>query len=78
MNNVVEMYHEELEDITGKIYEGDITTLVFDLLAKSNHLDSLYKELKGEEFVKEAEYVQVVPEASPKFTEWFEKFSEIT
>lgn len=41
-------YQDELEALTGKVYSGDLTPVVYDLLADSPHLSSLYTHLTGE------------------------------
>lgn len=43
------IYKAELESLTGKVFNGDITPIVFDLLKDSKHVVELVKYLsKGE------------------------------
>ena len=50
MNN---LYHDELEDLLGIIYNGDVTPLVYDLLKNTEDLPALLKYLNIEPKTKE-------------------------
>jgi hypothetical protein len=66
-----DLYKEELEELTGKIYNGDLTPLVFDLLKESPYLDVLLHELTGKEITAKPEDEVQQPTAAPKFEDWF-------
>lgn len=51
MKNDQEYIEVELEALTGKIYRGDLTTVVFDVLKESPHLESLLMQLNKEKKV---------------------------
>lgn len=39
-------YKTELESLSGKVFNGDITPIVFDLLKDSKHIDKLIEHLR--------------------------------
>lgn len=83
MNNIDDIYRQELESLTGKVYTGDITPVVFDLLSETRYLENLYQYLTGGNI----SYVDnnndtdtVVREKSndrPCFKEWFRNFERL-
>lgn len=64
-----QLFKEELEDLTGKIYKGDFTPLLFDLVKDSPNIKSLIKELHGT--IIEEQNTTVMPKASISFDELF-------
>lgn len=48
------LYQMELEEITGKVFTGDFTPLVYDMLKNSKAKDILIRELGGTPPKKEA------------------------
>ena len=44
----IKLYQEELEELTGKIYAGDFTPLVYELLKSTSAKDNLILALGGE------------------------------
>lgn len=72
-NKNINLYKDELEEITGKLYNGDLTPLVYDLLKTSEDLESLLLYLTGEEVAKVEEVVNV-PKPAPSFENWFNNF----
>lgn len=72
----VEVFYEELESLTGKIFQGDLTPIVFDLLKESQSVEDLLRYLKKEENsdVDSNETQDAVRKESynrPCFEEWF-------
>lgn len=77
MENVnQEFFHSELECITGKIYNGDITPLFFDLIKEYGDLKGLYKQLTGKRFHKNEEIVKTIDKA-PNFNEMFKQCRKV-
>jgi len=71
----VDLYRDELEELTGKIYRGDLTPLVYDLLKDSNDIKGLLHYLNKEEVIEVKEISEVSkPESAPNFAEWFSQF----
>lgn len=71
-----DVYKNELESLTGKVFNGSITPIVFDLLKDSRHLDKLIKYLnKGEkpnvDNNKSDNPVRKENNNRPCFEEWF-------
>jgi hypothetical protein len=71
----VSIYHTELEVLTGKIYRGDLTPIVFDLIKSSNHLSAfkahLCKENKNANNNNTVKTVQQESYDRPCFEKWF-------
>ena len=70
MQSNTDLVKEELENLTGKIYNGDLTPLVFNLLENSDDLKGLLKQLTGESIKTLQEDTVEQPKAAPKFEEW--------
>lgn len=73
-NEAIELYREELENLLGKIFLGDITPLVYTILKDSNNLDVLLKELSGETICKteDKDFTETIqPPRAVTFEEWF-------
>lgn len=70
-------YQEELEDLTGKIFIGDLTPLVYDVLKDSKDITSLLQYLTGQDVDVNAEESVRQPEAAPNFDEWFKGCVEV-
>ena len=66
-----ELYREELEELTGKLYRGDITPLMYDLLKDSMNLGDLLFELTGEKPIEQMEETIERPQATMSFEDWF-------
>lgn len=75
--NNTSLYKAELEDISGKIYNGELTPLVFELLKDSPHLEDLLKELTGSSILDKPEVHIEKPVSAPKFEEWFNGFQKL-
>ena len=70
------LYREELEALTSKLYKGDFTPLIYDVLKDSDDLPALLKYLTGQEI--EEEIVTVVQtDSAPSFEDWFRDFTKI-
>lgn len=72
-----EIYTNELEELTGKIFMGDITPLVFDLIKDSLFKEELIKELTGEEFSIPKENNVEVVKSVEDFDSWFSSFKRL-
>lgn len=72
-----EIYTSELEELTGKIFMGDITPLVFDLIKDSLFKEELIKELTGEEFSIPKENNVEVVKSVEDFDSWFSSFKRL-
>ena len=78
-----ELYIKELEALTNKVLSGDITPVVFDLLADTKYLDSLYRYLTGGNFSygdNNNDTDTAVREEGndrPCFKEWFRNFERL-
>lgn len=82
MKNSQELFQCEIEALTGKIYKGDVTPLIYDLLKTSPHLDKLLvylgKEIKPN--VCNNEFDTTLREEinnRPCFEKWFEQFEKL-
>lgn len=69
-----DLYKEELEELTGKLYRGDLTPLVYDLLKDSNDLKSLLAYLKSEDIEEDVKPEIERPKPAPSFNNWFNNF----
>lgn len=67
--NDAKLYQEELEELTGKIFVGDLTPLVYDLLKDTNDLPALIKHLGG--VVVEQDDTPTDVQPLPSFEELF-------
>lgn len=72
-----EIYYEELENITGKLFKGDITPLVYDLLKDSTDLSGLILHLTGKEVEVKNEVKVQTPKSAPSFDDWFNSCQKI-
>ena len=77
MQDNSELYKEEIEELTGKVFNGDLTPLIFDILKGSVFKEDLIEELTGEKFVvsKENEVVEIEPVLD--FEEWFNQCKQL-
>lgn len=75
--NKEKIYKEELEEIIGTLYRGDITVMIYTLLKDTNDIDSLLEYLTGErpESNSDADTKKII--RSPSFKEWFNTCTEI-
>lgn len=72
------IFQNELEAITGMIFKGDITPVVFDLLKDSPNLDKLYTSLTNEVIESKDDNKDVLEvEAAPSFENWFSSFRRV-
>lgn len=72
-----DLYKEELESLTHKIYTGDLTPLVFEILKTSPDKKALVEYLTHEDIVIEEEIVKA-PTSAPTFSDWFGECVQIT
>lgn len=77
MKDPRDIYQDEIEELTGKIFKGDLTPLVYDLFKDSNDIEGLIKYLTGEIIEKEKEDEVVKPVAAPRFEDWFRSCKQI-
>lgn len=75
---MLDKYQDEIELITGKVYNGDLTPIVFDLVKDSRHLDSLYQYLTGEILKHDinnntGKVVRAQDSDRPCFEKWFKQ-----
>lgn len=70
MKSNTDLVKEELENLTGKIYNGDLTPLVFNLLENSTDLQGLLKQLTGETINTLQEDTVEQPKSAPNFENW--------
>ncbi len=75
MNNV---YQEELEALTGKVFTGDMSPIVFDLLSPTHNLASLYNYLTGVKLQNDnvnntRDTLREESNNRPSFEKWFRK-----
>lgn len=75
--NSLDIYKSELEELTGKVYRGDLTPMVFDLIKESLFKEVLIKELSGEDFIVEMNAETVEFEEVLNFDDWFNSFSRL-
>lgn len=72
-----DFYKEEIEYLTGKLYNGDMTPLIFDLLKESCDPKGLLKYLTGEEIKEKQVEAVTTPTAAPSFEQWFKSCKRI-
>lgn len=65
-----EIVKQELEELTGKVIKGDITPILFDLIAESEYLGDLFYELSGTELTSEEVAVRTESK-TVDFDSWF-------
>ena len=70
-------YKSELEYVTGKIYSGDMTVMVYYLLKDTQDMDSLMEYLTGERPGSNSEIIEEKIQKSPSFQDWFRGCTEI-
>lgn len=70
----LETYKSELEELTGKVFSGDLTPMVFDLVKESVFKTELIKELTGEDFIVERDDEPAELETVVEFDDWFSRF----
>lgn len=76
MSKSQELFQREVEALTGKVYNGDVTPLVYEVLQSSSHLDKLlvYLRKENEPNVCNNESHTTLREEGnnrPCFKEWF-------
>lgn len=71
-----ELYKEELEELSGKIYNGDLTPIVFDLLKDTTDVKGLLNYLNAT--IEEDEKMKIVtPTTGVTFEELFNNSPKI-
>ena len=81
-SNIQKLYQEELEGLTGKVFVGDLTPLVFDVLKASPHLDKLlvYLDKENSKHVRNNKPNTTPRDKSddrPSFAKWFAGCEEL-
>ena len=79
----VDVFYEELESLTGKVFKGDITPVVFNLLKTGNHVEELLRYLRDDEEGAD-DYNNTTENAvrkesnnRPCFEEWFSNAEQL-
>lgn len=72
----IKLYQEELEELTGKIFAGDLTPLVYELLKKSSEKEKLILALGGK-LKKKPKPVETVKQSFVSFDALFANGLEV-
>lgn len=75
--NKEKIYKEELEEIIGTLYRGDMTVMVYTLLKDTNDISSLLEYLTGERPESNSGTNTEKIIRSPSFEDWFNTCTEI-
>ncbi len=70
-------YKNELEELVGKLYNGDMTVLVYELLKDTHDMDSLLEYLTGERPESNLDVVEEEIHNTPNFRDWFSSCTEV-
>ena len=72
-SNKVDLYQKELEELTGKIYSGDVTPLIYDLLKSTSEKEALLTYLGAKPKPKpKEEPIVLLPSFDKLFAEGIE------
>lgn len=76
MNERDHAYKIELEAITGKLYKGDMTVMLYHLLKNTQDMDSLLEYLTGVCSESNSDSTEEI-HVAPNFSDWFKTCAEI-
>lgn len=71
------LYKEEIEELLGKLFSGNITCITYELLKDTTDMEALITYLTGEEVSKGEEVREEPSHNSPSFDSWFSTCKEI-
>lgn len=77
MKDPRDIYKDEVEDLTGKIFKGDLTPLIYNLFQDSRDIEGLIEYLTGEIIEKDIKDNVVKPVAAPDFETWFDNCKQL-